>query len=112
MFNDEIQKIYELRYEPLITPRNLIENSKLGNYAYVKYEKCNINNGLTVEMKCICDDSITRVFLYYFDENDWIQKIETKEPNYEVVFDRKSELSKLVNEYTGKKDSLILLNAI
>ena len=106
MFEDLIQKIYELRYEAIVTPQNLLENALLDNYEYVKYYKSNEEFKLCVEMKCLCEDMIARIFVYIFDENNWLQKIEIREPNHVVVFDRRKKMNDLLEEYRSNRVDL------
>lgn len=107
MFEDLIKKIYELRYEAIVTPQNLFENALLDNYDYVKYYKSDNACGLCVEMKCRCEDLIPRVFIYTFDERNWLQKIEIKEYVLIVVFDRTKNLNKVMREYISNRDANI-----
>ena len=106
MYEDLIQKIYELRYEAIVTPQNLLENALLDNYEYVKYYKSDNQFMLFVEMKCVCEDLIARIFVYTFDEKKWLQKIETKEPNQVVLFDRDQNLNELLEEYRNKRTDI------
>lgn len=107
---NEIQKIYNLIYSPIITPFNLLENSKLDNYSYVKYYKG--ENGLISEMKCIEKDGLSRIFYYHFDKEDnLIQIFMEQDSKQQLVFDRNNELKKEIDNYTLKTE-IISLNKI
>lgn len=112
MLEKIIDTIFEVKYGSIITPRNLLENSKLANYSYVKYEKSTNFGGLTVELECSCADEIVRIFKYYFDTNDKLMRIVVCEPLYEVIFDREKEMEKLLSEYQNKLSSQTALEAI
>lgn len=110
MLDELIRKVYELRYEAIVTPQNLLKNASLNNYKHVKFSKGQ-SDGIIAEMECICDDYISRVFLYSFDNNERLQKIETMEPSYEVLFDRDKELASLIESYSEEQKSLISIAA-
>ncbi len=98
---DYFSKIYKLLYSPIITPYNLLENSKLPNYEYVKYFKG--EDGLISEMKCVMDDNVEAIFYYHFDANDSLSKVYKKTGPYkELVFDRNHELIETKKEFTIK----------
>ncbi|MBO0557432.1 hypothetical protein EXQ41_16255 [Clostridium botulinum] len=95
--NNYIDEIYKMLKSPIVTPYNLLENAKLNNYDYVKYYKG--DKGLICEMDCLVDD-IQTTFLYYFDENDFLQKIlMTQNGDTKCVFKRDKELEKLKQEF-------------
>lgn len=96
-----IKKIYELMHSPIITPYNLLENAKLGNYNYVNYYKGEM--GLIAEMKCSMDDGVDAIFYYYFDVNDKLIKVyEDVQGQKNIVFDREEELTNVRRTYTIK----------
>lgn len=87
--------MHQLMCDEIITPHNLVDNSKLDNYSYVKYYKG--ISGLIVEMESLCSDQISRKFYYEFNEKDFLQKIIVKTVNndfIEVLFDRNKEIAK------------------
>ncbi|WFD09739.1 hypothetical protein [Tepidibacter hydrothermalis] len=92
-----IEKIFNLLNSSIVTPYNLLQNAKLENYKYVKYYKG--EQGLIAEMDCVVDEEDT-IFLYYFNENDHLQKIYMKQNGTgKFVFDRNNELEKTKEEY-------------
>ena len=99
MFDELITKIYEMKFGTVITPQNLLSNAKLENYNYVKYEKSQNQFDFVVEMECLCSDSVMRVFKYFFDSADQLQRIITCEPTFEVIFDREEELKSFMNAF-------------
>ncbi|WP_050608215.1 hypothetical protein [Clostridium niameyense] len=100
-----INKIYDLLYSPIVTPYNLLENAKLGNYKYVKYYKGDI--GLICEMKCSIELEGEAIFYYYFDNKDSLLKIYMKKNcEKDIVFDRDSELEKIKSDYLNDKNIL------
>lgn len=107
-----INGIYEMLYENILTPYNLVENSRLDNYTYVKYYKQ--GNILITEMECICEDNLKRKFYYEFDANDSLLKVTSINDNkqVEVLFDRSIELANLIEEYLDKKESRLSKEAI
>ena len=102
MLDKVIEKIFEIKYGRIITPRNLLENSKLPNYNYVRYEKSQQFSGLVVELECLCDDGVTRLFKYHFDFCDRLMQIVVTEPTHEILFDREVEMEKLLREYQNE----------
>lgn len=95
--NEYIKKIYDMLYSPILTPYNLLENAKLENYSYVKYYKDKTN--LVAEMECKVDDD-TKIFYYYFDEKDYLERIYMKtSKNRKIIFDREKEIEKSKIEY-------------
>lgn len=103
---DNINKIYQAIYSPIITPYNLVDNAKLPNYNYVKYYKNEI--GLVVEMECYLEGEGNRIFYYCFDENNFLQEIYM---NYNseksLVFSRTEEIEKAKTKYYSDKEELI-----
>ena len=95
---DYIKKIYDMMYSPIITPYNLLENSKLDNYAYVNYYKtC---NGLIAEMQCDMQEEGIKTFYYHFDSRDFLQRIYVgDEKNKELIFERDRAISEAKDEY-------------
>ena len=96
-----IQRIYEIQNDAIVSPTSLLGNAKLSNYSYVNYYRKNDDN-LIVEMKCVCEDDITRVFEYIFDNDDKLLKIKATPGNIlktDILFDREIELKILINEY-------------
>lgn len=103
--NENIEKIYELLYSPIITPYNLLENAKLDNYEYVNYYK--EEHGLVAEMKCIMDGTYNKkVFYYHFDSEDKLYQVYTKMNGKKVcIFDRKQEIENEKNKYLVSKEN-------
>ena len=100
--NAYIKKIYDMIYSPIITPYNLLENAKIDNYSYVKYYKSGA--GLATEMECEIPEEGTKIFYYYFDEKDYLQKI-CMEYNgvQQEVFNREDAIQEAKIEYYGAK---------
>lgn len=87
---NQFQQLYDLIYSPIITPYSLLENAKLDNYEYVNYSKA--VNGLLVSMKCEIEPGYKVIFNYYFDEKDFLQRVEmVSSGEQELIFDRESE---------------------
>ena len=103
--DNNIEKLYKLIYSPIVTPYNLIENSKLDNYEYVKYYKS--LDGLICEMKCITEDGIEAVFYYNFDDEDKLYKVymETTDEK-KIVFNREEEIEKIRKQYSMNRDNI------
>lgn len=104
-----IQSIYEIKKHAIVTPMSLLDNAKLDNYSYVKYFRKD-KESLIVEMECICEDGIKRVFDYIFDNNDNLLKIKATPGNLlrtDILFDREIELSILLSQYKEKQDELL-----
>lgn len=99
MLDELIKKIYEMKFGTIITPQNLMENAKLKNFNYVKYEKDEYVNEMIVEMECLCDDNILRVFKYFFDSDDKLRRITTNSLTDDILFDRDEELRLLIAEF-------------
>lgn len=107
-----INGIYEMLYENILTPYNLLENSKLDNYTYVKYYKR--GSTLITEMECTCEDNLKRRFYYEFDSNDCLLKVTSinAKKQVEVLFDRSIELANLIEEYHAKIETRLSKEAI
>lgn len=98
---DMINKLYELLHTPLVTPYNLLENSKISNYNYVKYYKS--GNELICEMECESYGEVEKYF-YSFDQRDFLQKIERdNNTEREVLFDRTAEILQQDKKYNNFK---------
>lgn len=98
---NEIKKLYEMLYSPIITPYNLLENAKLDNYSYVNYYKG--KDGLIAEMKCKMDNYKEVIFYYEFDNNDRLNKIFMEDGNERVLkFDRTLECKQLQDSINSK----------
>lgn len=96
--NEYIKKIYNMMYSPIVTPYNLLENSKLDNYSYVKYYKA--NNLFIAEMECSIPNEGTKIFYYEFDSNDFLQAIYMENNGVkEKVFDRVAAIDEAKSEY-------------
>lgn len=97
---DMVNKLYELLHTPLVTPYNLLENSKISNYNYVKYYKG--SDGLICEMECESYGEVEKYF-YSFDQKDFLQKIERDNSNREreVLFDRIVEVKLQKEKYSN-----------
>lgn len=99
---EEIKRIYELLYSPIITPFNLLDNVMLPNYSYIKYYKN--GNGLTVEMECSTEENYTDVFYYNFDKDNKLVNVERGSGHErEAVYERDLELKNAIARYEGKK---------
>jgi len=107
-----IDKIYKILHGNIVTPYNLIENSKLDNYAYVKYHKK--NDTLVTEMECVCEDGAKRKFFYEFNLEDVLLKITSLDSDGrdEVVFDRERELEELLQQYRLEKNFRLSRGAV
>jgi len=104
-----IQKIYELKEHAIITPASLLDNARLDNYSYVKYYRKN-EDAFIVEMECICDDGIKRVFDYIFNNNNNLLQVKATPGNLlqtDVLFDREIELNVLLSRYKKVQKGLI-----
>jgi len=107
---EDIKKLYDLFYSPILTPYNLLENAKLPNYSYVNYYMG--ENGLIAEMEC--EMEITRkhvVFYYHFDKDDKLIEVYMEEDgNKNKVFNRNVEkdyqLSKILSKRNEKSKDL------
>lgn len=91
----DMKALYNLMFKDIVTPFNLLENAKLDNYKYVKYYTQ--KEYFITEMKCCMGDEDNRVFYYYFDQDNKLQKIYQKcsVGKKELLFDRVLELEKL-----------------
>ena len=109
VMEDNIKKIYDMMYSPIVTPYNLLENAKLNNYSYVKYYKS--NDGLIAEMECFVEDEGNKIFYYHFDANDYLSSIYMEHNGKkQKVFDRENAIEEAKEEYYSKKS--IYENAI
>ncbi|MGM8366581.1 hypothetical protein ACLIBG_14035, partial [Virgibacillus sp. W0181] len=99
-----IDKIYHLIHTPLVTPYNLLDNSRLNNYNYVKYYR--EEAGLVCEMECDFESDL-ETFFYFFDEKDYLQKIERDlgSSEREVLFDRAIEVEKHKQAFTERNSN-------
>ena len=101
---EDIKKLYDLFYSPILTPYNLLENAKLSNYSYVNYYMG--ENGLIAEMKCEMEDYKKPVrFYYHFDKNDKLFRVFMEENNgeKELLFDRDVEKDYQLSDVLGKR---------
>jgi len=100
--SNDIMKIYNMLYSPIITPYNLLENAKLDNYSYVKYYKD--NNGVIAEMECLITGEGMKTFYYHFDKKDYLQKVYIKNDcAKQIIFDRGEQLEKSKAEYFNSR---------
>lgn len=92
-----MQRIYELKEKPILTPKNLLDNIKLENYKGINYGKN--ETGITCTLIEQEHASIVKHF-YQFDSRDFLIKINSfyDEENI-VLFDRKLELDRLLQLY-------------
>ncbi|KMT22969.1 hypothetical protein [Clostridium cylindrosporum] len=97
-----IDKIYDLTYNEILTPYNLIDNLKLDNYHEIKYAKN--NDGIIAEV--ICDVSQTRTSFYYqFNFDNFLNEIYYFEGNVkEYLFNRSAELSNLRSKFINTEN--------
>lgn len=103
--DENIKKIYEMMYSPIITPYNLLQNAKISVYNYVKYYKG--NEGLIAEMQCDIPDEGLKTFFYHFDAKDYLEEIFVEYDNKRIkLFDRKDEVNKAKQEYYQNKQQL------
>lgn len=91
----DMNTLYSLMFKDIVTPFNLLENAKLDNYKYVKYYSQ--KEYFITEMKCSMGNEDVRVFYYYFDQDNKLQKIYQKcsVGKKELLFDRVLEIEKL-----------------
>lgn len=103
--DNHIKNIYNMVYSPIITPYNLLENAKLDNYSYVKYYKD--REEFVVEMQCEIINEGEKKFFYYFDQNDFLQKVYVKNnENMEILFNREDALTEAISDYYDLKPEL------
>lgn len=97
-----IDNIYNLTYNEILTPYNLIDNLKLDNYYEIKYSKN--NKGVIAEV--ICDVSQTRTSFYYqFNFDNFLNEIYYFEGSKkEYLFNRFNELSTLRTKFIKTKN--------
>lgn len=103
----EIDKIYELIYSPITTPQAILNNIYLENYESINFYK---KDGLIIgEMKCTCyGDDYSSCFCYYFDKNEFLEKIIKKDKYGEcTVFDREKELLEAKQDYAEQRKELL-----
>lgn len=94
--NDRIKGIYDMMYSPILTPYNLLENAKLGNYKYVKYYSN--DTGIVVEMQCVIADDDVKTFHYQFDDRDFLQEIYCDlDGGKDIIFRRRCRIKSAVN---------------
>lgn len=92
-----LKELYELTYTPLVTPYNILENIKLDNYKYIKYSKW--EEGIVAEINCLVDDEVDTIFMYYFDDKNYLQKIYMKQDDEgSFVFNRKTRIEEVRTE--------------
>lgn len=91
----DINGLYELMFKDIVTPFNLLENARLGNYQYVKYYTK--KEYFIAEMKCSLGVQDTRTFYYCFDTDSKLQRIYQKCNNFskELLFDRSTEIERI-----------------
>lgn len=98
--NDRIKGIYDMMYSPILTPYDLLENAKLGNYKYVKYYSNDI--GIVAEMQCVIADDDVKTFHYQFDDRDFLQEIYCDlDGGKDIIFRRETGLEDAKNGYYG-----------
>ncbi len=90
---DEISRLF---YSPLATPHSVLDNYKLENYEYVKFYREHERS--VAEMKCMCpEECFSSIFYYYFDSNDYLEKIIKETYGIkEIVFERKEAIKQEV----------------
>lgn len=93
-------RIFELKYLPIVTPHNLLENIKLNNYESIRFSK---KDGLIVcELVCLIDDESIN-FFYEFDNNEFLQSSYYYENGKKILlFCREVEFQNLINKYQEK----------
>ena len=93
-------RIYDLTYQSILTPHNLLDNLELDNYTNLNYSK---KDGMTVcEIRCLVDDEAW-VFYYLFNKESHLQSAYYIENNEKVyLFNRKSELQDLRESFNEK----------
>lgn len=106
MYDYIINELYKLRFTPMCTPLNLIDNAKLANYDYVKFKKSRDEKHMEAEMCCLCSDGVKRVFVYMFDKRDWLMEIHIIDEHMTKVFSRDDEIDYLIEEYERQKNKL------
>lgn len=103
----DMNALYNLMFKDIVTPFNLLENAKLDNYKYVKYYSQ--KEYFITEMKCCMGNEDVRVFYYYFDQDNKLQKIYQKCSigKKELLFDRDLEIEKLNLKIVNKEKQKI-----
>ena len=80
-------ELYQLVFSPMVKPENLLDNIRLENYKSVSFSRT--SDGLMATMKCAVENEIC-VFIYRFDEREYLQRVEMKSPTgWKTVFDRR-----------------------
>lgn len=109
--DNQVKRIYDLLYSPIITPYNLLENAKLPNYSYVNYYKG--ESGITCEMKCTVEQGVDAVFYYHFDLDDKLQKVYMEESSMKhLVFDRQTELAGEKQKFKSRERKKVSKKAV
>lgn len=104
-----IQGIYEIQNNAVVTPGSLLDNAKLDNYSYVNYCRKDKDN-FVVEMECICEDGVRRIFYYIFDKSDNLLQVRATPGGLlhtDILFDREIELGMLLSQYKEIQNKLV-----
>jgi len=92
--------IYNLTYNHLVTPYNLLNNLKLENYHEINFRKNNLE--IIAEIKCTVDKQ-ELTFEYIFDNNNFLKQVAYfSESNKNILFDREAELTQERNKFIRK----------
>ena len=93
-------RIYDLTYQSILTPYNLLDNLKLDNYTNINYSKK--NEMIICEIKCLIDDE-SWLFYYIFDKKNHLQEAFYIDNDQKVyLFNRKTELESLRASFNKK----------
>lgn len=98
-----IEKLYDSIHSHYVWPEDLVKNAKLENYEYVKF--FHSKEGLMAEVRVMDEKFGSITFIYYFDEKDYLQRIElieAKEP--QVLFDRQKKMLAAISEISTTKN--------
>lgn len=108
---EQIDSLYYLLSNPLVTPACLISNVKLANYGDLIIRKD--NNGLVATIECSLEKDVVVLFKYFFDEAEFLQRVVCleRETNAEsTIFDRKEEeadLRRRLAKFRASKQSFV-----
>jgi hypothetical protein len=103
--DNQFQQLYELVFNPVVTPHSLVDNAKLQNYEYVSYSRSGL--GLKVSLRCILDDGVKADFEYYFDQADNLQlALMMSDEGPEILFDRKAEILRVQEQIISERNKV------
>ncbi|WP_434510538.1 hypothetical protein [Desulfitobacterium sp. AusDCA] len=94
-----LKQLYDLIFSPIVTPYNLLDNLQLPNYKYINYSKT--QSGVIATIGCSIEKDFFANFNYYFDNNNYLQKVIMKsDEGEEIVFDRLIETERIKERVT------------